>query len=344
MARREECVAIVGRLDCLVEPMISPLDQRHVLLHGSTKSYVILDLETTGKITSGEFADEIVEIALLEVDCFGEIIFSWETTLKASKPSSPRAIAKHKLSHEALQGSPEFNDIGYWLATALNGKTLVAHNLHKFDGLMLADHFLRLPGINVDIGEGIDTLPLPSKGMGLDDLREAHFIKELAHSAMGDVRTILSLLQMGVLAPRPGLTPFLITKSPFENVEEPKAVTRRDLYRVLSGKQEDSGRDERPAMQPCDVIYLQPGAKVCLSGGEGAYRELLEKKHEELQLERKSIRSVSKGLAAIVVTDLYSAAAKPAKARDYGVPFVKAEDFLDARTGAPLKAWKYTED
>jgi hypothetical protein len=96
--------------------------------------------------------------------------------------------------------------------------------------------------------------------MGLDDLREAHFIKELAHSAMGDVRTILSLLQMGVLAPRPGLSPFLITKSPFENVEEPKAVTRTDLYRVLSRKQEDSGRDERPAMQPCDVIYLQPGA------------------------------------------------------------------------------------
>jgi DNA polymerase III epsilon subunit-like protein len=274
--------------------MPEPLEQCRVLLQGSTNTYVIFDLETTGKIASGEAADEIVEMAMLEVDCFGEVLFSWETTLKAAKPSSPNAIAKHKLSREALLSSPEFSDIGHWLASFLNGKMLVAHNLDKFDGLMLANHFLRLQGIEVDIGEGIDTLPYPAKGMGLDNLRESHSIKELAHSAMGDVRTILSLLRKGVLTPRPGSSPFSITKSLSDPPLEPKVVTRADLYRALS-IQRDPDTNEAFDMQPHDQICLRPGDKVCLSGGEGAFRELLEKKHEELQLEKKSIRSVSKG-------------------------------------------------
>jgi DNA polymerase-3 subunit epsilon len=301
---------------------------------------VIFDLETTGKITSGESADEIIEIALLEVDCYGEEIFSWETTLKPSKPSSPRAIAKHRLGREALLGSPKFSDIGYWLASILDGKMLVAHNLGKFDGAMLANHFLKLPGLEVDLGEGIDTLPTLSKGMGLDELRSVHSINELAHSAMGDARTILSLLKKGALTPNPGSSPFRLIKSPHENPATPSAVKRTEIFRASSRQQNDSDQQKSFSMQSSGAVHLRAGDKVCLSGGEGAYRELLEEKHKELQLESKSLRSVSKGLAAIVVTDLYSTAAKPVKARGYGIPFIKADDFLEAKAGEPVQAWR----
>jgi DNA polymerase III epsilon subunit-like protein len=61
-------------------------NSRHrALLSGHEGSYIIFDLETTGKVTSGESADEIVEIAIIEVNCYGEEVFSWETTVKASK-------------------------------------------------------------------------------------------------------------------------------------------------------------------------------------------------------------------------------------------------------------------
>ncbi len=45
------------------------------LFSGHNGSYVIFDLETTGKITNGESLDDIIEIALLEVNCYREEIF-----------------------------------------------------------------------------------------------------------------------------------------------------------------------------------------------------------------------------------------------------------------------------
>lgn len=310
------------------------------LLSGHDGSYIIFDLETTGKVTSGDAADEIVEIGFIEVNCFGEEIFSWETTVKASKPSSPKAIEKHKLGRDALSSSPEFSEIGYWLASVMNGKMLVAHNLHKFDKVMLLNHFLRLPGLEVDLGHGIDTLPTPSKGMGLDDLRRMHSIHEPAHSAMGDARTILTLLGKEVLTPDAGSSPFRLVKSPHESPEMPAAVRRIDLFRSSKSQQQESSEKASFSMQPSGSIYLQPDDKVCLSGGEGAHRELLEAKHKELQLESKSIRSFSKRLAAIVVTDLYSTAAKPEKARANGIPFIKADDFLEVKAGQVVQTWK----
>jgi hypothetical protein len=72
--------------------------------------------------------------------------------IKIRKSSSPRAIAKHKLSQEVLRNSPEFAEIGYWLAQALDGKMLVAHTLMNFDGKMLSIHISRLPNLEVDMG------------------------------------------------------------------------------------------------------------------------------------------------------------------------------------------------
>ena len=315
------------------------------LFSGHNGSYVIFDLETTGKITNGESLDDIIEIALLEVNCHGEEIFRWETTLRSEKSSSPRAIAKHKLSQEVLRNSPEFAEIGYWLAQALDGKMLVAHNLMNFDGKMLSSHFSRLPDLEVDMGAGIDTLPTSSKGWGLDNLREVHSINHLAHSAMGDALTVLTLIKQGVLTPASGAAPFRLIRTPYQNIQAPATVPRKDAYRAhksfdpslsSSNSQSLSARSHEP-------IILKPGDKVCLSGGEGDYRRLMEEKHAELELERKSLRSFSKGLVAMVVCDLDSSAAKCNKARDGGIPFIKADDFLASNKGDAIPAWLFAD-
>jgi DNA polymerase III epsilon subunit-like protein len=315
------------------------------LFSGHDGSYVVFDLETTGKITNGESLDDIIEIALLEVDCHGDEIFRWETTLRSAKSSSPKAIAKHKLSQEVLRNSPEFAEIGYWLAQTLNGKMLVAHNLMNFDGKMLLSHFSRLPDLEVDMGTGIDTLPTSSKGWGLDNLREVHYINYLAHSAMGDALTVLTLIKQGVLTPAAGAAPFRLIRTPFQNIQAPAIVPRKDAYRAhksfdkspsLSNSQSLSARSHEP-------IILKPGNKVCLSGGEGDYRRLMEEKHAELELERKSLRSFSKGLVAMVVCDLDSSAAKCNKARDSGIPFIKADDFLASNKGDAIPAWYFAD-
>lgn len=204
------------------------VEKRDSLLSGHNGSYIIFDLETTGKITSGESLDDIIEIALLEVNCYGEEIFRWETTLRSGKSSSPGAIAKHKLSQEVLRNSPEFAEIGYWLAQTLDGKILVAHNLMNFDGKMLSSHFSRLPDLEVDMGAGIDTLPSSSKGWGLDNLREVHCINHLAHSAMGDALTVLTLIKQGILTPASGAAPYRLIKTPFQNIQAPATVPRKD--------------------------------------------------------------------------------------------------------------------
>jgi hypothetical protein len=195
------------------------------------------------------------------------------------------------------------------------------------------------------MGSGIDTLPTSSKGWGLDDLREIHSIDHLAHSAMGDVLTVLTLIKRGILAPAPGSSPFRVIKTQFPNLQAPAAVPRKDIYRALKSTSSAPFADasEHFSVRSHEPIALQPGDKVCLSGGEGEYRNLMEAKHADLELERKSLRSFSKGLVAIVACDLNSKVAKCNKARDNGIPFIKADDFLAASKGDAIPAWLFCD-
>jgi len=321
-------------------PMFNLFRRRDTLLSGGRGSYVIFDLETTDKLGSGRPTPEIVEIACLEVDGEGTILNRWETTLRASRRSTPRALQTHHLNEALLADSPTFKSIAPWLAGYLHGKTLVSHNLHRFDAVILAAAFARIPELDVDLGHGIDTLPEASKGFGLDNLRKEHQIEADAHTAMGDVLTVLELLQRRILVPPAAKAPFKLKRG-VDSVVEPRAIRpRRDLYQ--STPLDASGKDLSSwTLVPSDPIVLTPGNKVCMTGGEGEVRAAMEETHQRLGLDPKSIRSVSKGLVAIVAADMATTSGKAQKARLAGKPFIQADDFIVAADGTAIPTWTW---
>jgi DNA polymerase III epsilon subunit-like protein len=319
--------------------MFNIFKRKEELLRGSKGSYVIVDLETTGKNAGLESPDQIVEIALIEVDSCCEELYRWETTVKAGKASAPMAIQKHRLSKNMLANSPSFSDIGYWLASYLDGKMLVGHNLLNFDAKILAAEFSRLDGLEVEVGQGVDTLPTPSKGYGLDNLRDIHSIAIPAHEAMGDARTVLELIKKKILIPDPGESVFRIIQTPYTSPQLPIIADRASIHRLSASRISSLASNEAHdySMVPGPSITLRLGDKVCLSGGAGDLRSLMEEKHRELGL--LNPRNMSKTHVAIVVDDLHSSAAKPVTARKQGAPFILAKDFIENPCGSPIATW-----
>lgn len=318
--------------------MFNLFRRRDTLLSGGRGSYVIVDLETTDMIRAGRSMPEIVEIACLEVDGDGTILNRWETTLRPSRRSSPEALKTHRLNEALLADSPTFASIAPWLAHFLHGKTLVSHNLHRFDAPILAGEFARIPGLEVDLGTGIDTLPETFKGFGLDRLRKEHQIAADAHTAMGDVLTVLELLQRRILVPPPAGAPFRLQGGAVAPAEPPAFRPRRDLYQ--STPVDASGEELNGwSLVPADPIVLTPGTKVCLTGGESDLRSAMEQTHQRLGLQ--SMRSFSKGHVAIVAADLATTSGKAQTARLAGKPFIHTDDFLRAGEGTAIPTWTW---
>ena len=318
--------------------MFNLFRRRDVLLSGGRGTYVILDLETTDKLGAGRPTPEIVEIACLEVDGEGTILNRWETTLRPSRRSTPEALKTHRLHEALLADSPTFASIAPWLAGYLHGKTLVSHNLHRFDAVILAAAFARSPELEVDLGHGIDTLPEAFKGFGLDRLRREHQIDADAHTAMGDVCTVLELLQRRILVPPPARAPFQLKRQAGPAAETPAIRPRRDLYQATpldTSGEELSGW----TLVPSDPIRLVPGQKVCLTGGDGDVRSAMERTHQRLGLQ--SMRSFSKGHVAIVAADPATTSGKAQTARLAGKPFIRADDFIQAGDGIAIPTWTW---
>jgi len=318
--------------------MFNLFRRRDALLSGGHGSYVIFDLETTDKLGSGRPTPEIVEIACLEVDGEGTTLNSWETTLRPSRRSTPEALKTHRLNEALLADSPTFASIAPWLADYLNGKTLVSHNLHRFDAVILAAEFARISGFEVDLGTGIDTLPEAFKGFGLDRLRKEHQIDADAHTAMGDVLTVLELLQRRILVPPPARAPVRLRRGALPPADPPAFRPRRELYQ--STPLDASGEDLSGwTLVSADPLVLAPGNKVCLTGGDGDVRSAMEQTHQRLALQ--SMRSFSKGHVAIVAADLATTSAKAQTARLAGKPFIHADDFIRAGDGTEIPTWTW---
>jgi DNA polymerase-3 subunit epsilon len=99
----------------------------------------------------------------------------------------------------ASSDAPSFGEIAIELSEILHGHVLVAHNLNSFDKPILAAHFEGTPEIRIDLGLGIDTMPIPK--VKLAELCAIHGVKlelEYAHSAMGDTRALAEVFQKGL--------------------------------------------------------------------------------------------------------------------------------------------------
>lgn len=301
-------------------------------------SFAIIDVETTGFSAT----DEIVEIAIIEVDKDGKELASLETTLRCTTESNPYALARHRLERQALQNSPNFSDVSHAVANFINGKILIAHNL-SFDLRMLGQEFKRVANLTVDLGKGIDTLYGGPDGQKtkLEKLIEEHGLDFVAHSAMADVRALHSLILSGAIILRVSGQETAVRANGLIRAGDCELKPRHLLAANPSAKNNDTDILVIPDSEFKDgpAITLHAGDKVCCScdSRNSSYRPMLYKKHGELQLE--SVKHMSATHKCIVLESLSSDSSKALYARRLGVPLVRAEDFLQYEIGQSLRTW-----
>lgn len=231
----------------------------------------VVDVETTGVYNN----DRVVEVAVVTINRHGEVVDEFDSLVNPLRDPGPTWL--HGLTPETLQHAPTFEDIAFHLAALLDGAVVAAHNL-PFDRRLLTREFDRI-GINVDWGEGLDTLyaaggrklALACSDFGVD-LRDAH-------RALGDARATAHLV--------------LKVAGEFRSCRPSTAVpTSSDVPRVLTRDGLTQADIERPYL-----LELARGLQV--APDIAAYVGLLDYAVADLKLdpqERIELASLAKDL------------------------------------------------
>ena len=197
--RRSRCLCRGYARGMPATPIPVPTEPRPLteLLPPGASGFAVVDLETTG---TGQLC-RIVEMALLLLSAEGELQQEWTTLINPGVPIPNAAV--HGIDDTLASSAPVFADVAPELAALLHGRVLVAHNLDRFDGPILRQHFWEAgshhPELVVDLGDGIDTMPTPFLSLGkLCAARGITLTGEDAHTALGDTRALAALLRHGL--------------------------------------------------------------------------------------------------------------------------------------------------
>ena len=302
------------------------------LLPDGACGFAVLDLETTGTGHSCR----IVEIALVRLDSKGRITEEWETLVHPGI-AIPNAHI-HGIDDALVAGAPSFAEIAATLAAKLHEHVLVAHNLRSFDGPILEAHFAEVDGIDLSLGSGVDTMPTPR--VKLVDLCARHGVElnpGVAHTALGDTRALTKALQNGMAHLKPA--------------ERAVAVERNGLLaqpaRILTRAMATASK--APSGWTAMSIPLEAG-QLFLTTGPASTKTDTEIKRAEthgrgLGLEYRKVNAIPKRNppAFLLSTSLTLANRKMADARAMQLPVVLCQDFMQARCGTSVRAWRYQE-
>lgn len=161
-------------------------------------NFYVIDTETSGIGKS----DEVVQIGV--IDKHGDVIL--DTLLKPTKPLSQKVISIHGITNEQLATAPQLADLYTTLSIKLAGIPLIAYNM-DFDWRLLQQTFAihKLPifrsgkrhcamksyakycGVRSKYGYKWHKLSMAASYENIQ-------VKD-AHTALGDVRMTLALLQ-----------------------------------------------------------------------------------------------------------------------------------------------------
>ena len=144
----------------------------------------MVDTETTGFGKS----DRIVEIAIVLIED-NEITQEWETLVNPERDISNSEIHGITATHVSL--APIFSEVTSDIASLLNDKILVAHNL-PFDKRFLEMEFERTQ-LSANFGTGFCTLQATRKKLDVI-CREFGIMNDSAHRALNDARATAELL------------------------------------------------------------------------------------------------------------------------------------------------------
>ena len=99
--------------------------------------YEVVDVETTGLSPR---SDRIIEVAIVGLDESGAQQWSWSTLINPQRDVGPTRI--HGITATDVMDAPYFEDVAGQLATLMNGRLIVGHNV-AFDWRMLDSEFER---------------------------------------------------------------------------------------------------------------------------------------------------------------------------------------------------------
>ncbi|MFM7675813.1 MAG: exonuclease domain-containing protein [Synechococcus sp.] len=300
------------------------------LLPDGARGFAVLDLETTGTGRSCR----IVEIALVRLDSQGRITEEWETLVHPGVPIPNAHI--HGIDDALVTQAPSFAEIAGILAAKLHEHVLVAHNLRGFDGPILEAHFAEVDGIDLSLGSGVDTMPRPR--VKLVDLCAQHGVElkpEVSHTALGDTRALTKALQSGMAHLEPAGSAVAVARNGL--LGKPARTLTRSMAAapcVPSGWMSVS-------------IQLEAGQAFITTGPPSTKPDTEIKRAEahgiRLGLHYRKVNAIPKRNppAFLLTTSLALANRKMVEARELQIPVVLCRDFLQARSGSSVQAWRY---
>lgn len=304
------------------------------LLPDGARGFAVLDLETTGTGHSCR----IVEIALVRLDPQGRITEEWETLVHPGI-AIPNAHI-HGIDDALVAGAPSFAEIAGALAAKLHEHVLVAHNLRGFDGPILEAHFAEVDGIDLSLGSGVDTMPRPR--VKLVDLCARHGVEldpDVAHTALGDTRALTKALQSGMAHLEPAGRAVAVERNGL--LEQPVPPLPGKMTRAMAAA------SSAPSGWTAMAIPLEAG-QLFITTGPASTKPDTEIKRAEahgirLGLEYRKVNAIPKRNppAFVLSTSLTLANRKMADARELQVPVVLCRDFMQARCGTSVRAWRY---
>jgi DNA polymerase III epsilon subunit-like protein len=313
---------------------LRPLPQ---LLPAGARGFAVVDLETTG---TGQLC-RIVEIALLLLSPDGEIEQEWSTVINPGVPIPNAAV--HGIDEHLAAEAPSFSEVAPTVAALLEGRVVVAHNLDRFDGPILRHHFWQasasLPGLVLDLGDGIDTMPNPFLSLG--KLCTAHGISlsgDDAHTALGDTRALAALLRHGL--------PHL---HPSKAAVRVAGLSRQELHPpalLLRGTTSREGLQQSHDWIDTTVTIPASGGTIALHGEDAHGWDFKVQKALEhaTSLGLLPIAFEPEALAdVLVVSSLFIDSPLMRRLRVAGQPVVVSKVFQEAQPGATVAAKRWGE-
>ena len=301
------------------------------LLPDGAKGFAVLDLETTGTGRSCR----IVEIALVRLNPQGRITEEWETLVHPGMPIPNAHI--HGIDDALVAGAPSFAEIAGLLAAKLHEHVLVAHNLRHFDGPILEAHFAEVDGIDLTLGSGIDTMPKPR--VKLVDLCARHGVEldpVVAHTALGDTRALVKALLNGMAHLEPASHAVTVLRNGLISLPT-RSVTRG---MATSAKGPASG-------WTATSLQLEAG-QVFITTGPPSMKTDTDIKRAEahgirIGLQYRKAASIPKRQPPdfLLSSSLTLSNRKMADAKELQLPVVLCSDFVQARCGGSVRAWRH---
>jgi len=300
------------------------------LLPDGARGFAVLDLETTGTGRSCR----IVEIALVRLDPRGRITEEWETLVHPGI-AIPNADI-HGIDDAIVSGAPSFAEVAGTLAAKLHEHVLVAHNLRGFDGPILEAHFAEVDGIDLSLGSGIDTMPTPR--LKLVELCARHGVEldpDVAHTALGDTRALTKALQSGMAHLAQAGSAVSVGHNGL--LAQPTRALTRKMVAATSA----------PAGWTAVCLLLETGQLFVTTGPASTKPDTAIKRAKaygvRLGLEYRKVNSIAKRNppSFVLSTSLTLANRKMADARALQIPVVLCRDFMQARCGTGVRAWRY---